>query len=204
MNIVVTGSNSGIGQALCRQITATYPYKLIGLSRQILDLSDINAVESYCLPTVDMLINCAGTDLGGKIDFAQHKMDHIRTIMTTNLLSTVLLSHKALNQNSNCKIVNITSTNNKQYWPNNLTYSLSKQALSLFGNMLQVDYPAMRYLEVRLGLTSTNFNQNRYQACPERFTDIYQDHAHLTAAQAAHKILSVLFDDNIKFVEVSP
>ena len=115
----------------------------------------------------------------------------------------MILSKKVLSANPNCKIVNITSTNVNRYYPNNLAYSLSKQALSDFGSMLKLDYPDLQYLEVRLGLTKTNFNNNRYRYNQERYNDVYNNH-HLSVDHAVTRIINVLFDSSIKVVEISP
>lgn len=200
MKIIVTGTSSGIGENLTR---ALHDHEVIALSRKQLDLSDVGAVENFQFDPVDMLVNCAGTDLGGKIDFVNHRISEVVSIINTNLLAPMLLAHRALLNNSHCKIVNITSTNNKRYYANNLAYSLSKKSLSDFGKMLSVDYPDLRLLEIQLGLTRTNFNQNRYRTAPKRFRDIYQQE-HLTAEQATERIISVLFDDTIKFIEIGP
>jgi hypothetical protein len=69
--------------------------------------------------------------------------------------------------------------------------------------MLRTEYPDVSYLEVRLGLTQTNFNQNRYHNDPHRYVDIYNK-KHLTSDQVAVKIVEVLFDNCIKFIEISP
>ena len=69
--------------------------------------------------------------------------------------------------------------------------------------MLQVDYPELNYLEIQLGLTKTNFNQNRYVGYEQRFQNIYAN-SHLTTDEVCEQILSVLFDNRIKFIEVSP
>jgi short-subunit dehydrogenase len=201
MKIAITGTSSGVGQELSDQLNKDH--EVVCITRDELELSDIVAVGNYCLSTVDMLINCAGTDRGGKVMFTDQDSISIWTILTTNLLSPILLAHKALKTNPACKIVNITSTNNKQYWPNNLAYSLSKKSLSEFGRMLQVDYPTVNYLEIQLGLTKTNFNQNRYVGYEERFDDVYHN-AHLTPDCAVKRILAVLFDHTVKFIEISP
>ena len=179
-------------------------HEVIELNRDILDLSDITTVEAYTIPFVNMLINCAGTGVGGKIDFVSHSNHDMVTILNTNLISPVLLSKKALKNNTNCKIVNITSTNNNRYHPGDLIYSLSKKALTEFGTMLQVEFPNVRYLEVKLGLTKTSFNKNRYAKWPDRYVDIYKQHPYLTADQVADHIVKVLFDDHVKHIEVSP
>jgi len=201
MKIAITGTSSGIGKELGNQLSKHHD--VLCIVRNDLELSDITAVINYNMPTVDMLINCAGTDRGGKIEFTKQDLTSISNTLTTNLISPVLLSHKVLKSNSACKIVNITSTNNKQYWPNNLAYSLSKKSLSKFGQMLQVDNSAINYLEIQLGLTKTKFNQNRYVGCQDRFDDVYQN-AHLTPDQVVKRILPVLFDNTVKFIEISP
>jgi len=103
-----------------------------------------------------------------------------------------------------CKIVNITSTNNKRYWPNDLAYSLSKKCLAEFGKMLTVEFTDLNYLEVRLGLTKTNFNNNRYKNNQNKFQDIYATSNYLLPENVARKIVDVLFDNTIKFIEVAP
>jgi short-subunit dehydrogenase len=201
MNILITGTSSGVGKGL--RLALATSHNVIGLTRTDLDLSNVEQVSSFDLPVIDMLINCAGTDIGGKIEFTKHKTTEIVTIMNTNLLAPVLLSQKALQLNKNCKIVNITSTNNIKYYPNNLAYSLTKKSLESFTNMLQVEYPKANILEVRLGLTKTNFNQNRFKGHEERFNDIYSN-KHLTVDEAVNQITNVLFNDSIRFVEVAP
>lgn len=201
MNILITGTSSGVGKGLSLALSTSH--NVIGLTRTDLDLSNVEQVSSFDLPVIDMLINCAGTDIGGKIEFTKHNTTEIVTIMNTNLLAPVLLSQKALQLNKNCKIVNITSTNNIKYYPNNLAYSLTKKSLESFTNMLQVEYPKANILEVRLGLTKTNFNQNRFKGHEERFNDIYSN-KHLTIDEAVRQITNVLFNDNIRFVEVAP
>jgi short-subunit dehydrogenase len=201
MNIAITGTSSGVGKGLWQQLE--YLHNVVCITRNLVDLSDISAVGNYNMPEADMLINCAGTDRGGKIDFVNQDQESIIDILHTNVVAPVLLSKKALATNPRCKIVNITSTNNKRYWPNNLAYSLSKKALAEFGNMLQVEYPTVHYLEIQLGLTKTNFNQNRYVGHEDRFDDVYVN-PHLTTDVVVEKILRVLFDPSVKFVEIAP
>lgn len=203
MKILITGTSSGVGLALHTALSTT-GHEVIELNRTLLDLDDIAAVAAYSMPVVDMLINCAGTGVGGKIDFVSHSNFEILTILNTNLISPVLLSKKALKNNTDCKIVNITSTNNNRYYPGDLIYSLSKKALAEFGAMLQVEFPNVKYLEVKLGLTKTNFNKNRYANWSDRYVDIYKQHPYLTADLAADHIVKVLFDDHVKCIEVSP
>ena len=201
MNIAVTGSSSGVGKELCCLLSPTH--NVIELNRQMLELSDLNQVINFELQNCDMLINCAGTGVGGKIEFCKHNSTEIKKILSVNLIAPVLLTHQALSKNPECKIVNITSTNNKRYWPDDLAYSLSKISLHNFSEMICVEYPDAKILEIQLGLTKTNFNQNRYKNHENRYQDIYNS-KHLQADFVAEKIYSVLFNDSIKFIEISP
>jgi short-subunit dehydrogenase len=200
MKILLTGGHSGLGLSL-RQLL--FQHNIVAPDRTQLDLCDYKNVIEFVDQQYDMLINCAGTGIGGKIDFVNHCPEDIQYIMQVNLLSPMLLSQAVLKHNSQAKIVNITSTNNVRYWPNDLAYSLSKKSLEQFGSMLSVEYPSIQYLEIRLGLTKTNFNQNRYKKEPNRYVDLYQN-THLSADLVSSKICSVLFDDTVKFIEISP
>ena len=200
MKIAITGTSSGIGAALAAQLES---HDVVHINRAQVDLSDVAGVQLFDMPPVDMLINCAATGIGGKVPFHQHDHTCVGNILNTNLIAPVLLSQKALEQNHNCKIVNITSTNNRQYWGNDLVYSLSKQALADFGEMLRVEYPNTCILEVRLGLTKTNFNINRYRGFEDRFEELY-NRPHLTADCVAEQICAILFDNRVKFIEIAP
>ena len=201
MKILLTGSSSGIGAELLRELAPGH--EVHAPKRDSLDLCDTELIMSYVTQSYDMLINCAGTGLGGKIDFHQHDPMSMQTILKTNLLGTVLLTQQVLRQNSATKIVNITSTNNNRFYPGDLAYSLSKKALESFTDMLRIEYPGAPILEVRLGLSKTNFNQNRYRDEPDRYQDIYQN-PHLDADVVARSIIGVLFDNHIKCIEISP
>ena len=200
MKIFLTGSSSGIGAALFDLLSGHH--QIIAPSRTDLDLGclpDVASVDVNC----DMLINCAGTGLGGKQPFADHQSTDMIEIFNTNLLSPILLTKSALKNNPSCKIVNITSTNNNRYWPNDLAYSLTKSSLSEFGSMLRIEYPSCCLLEVRLGLTKTNFNNSRYKNDPDRLQDIYTN-SHLLPENVANKIIDILFDNTVKYIEISP
>jgi short-subunit dehydrogenase len=201
MKILLTGSKSGVGQALYQQLCVDH--EITAPIRQQLDLLDSDQIINFVNQRYDILINCAGTGVGGKTDFVNHNTNNVKDILQTNLIAPVLLSQAVLKHNPQAKIVNITSTNNLRYWPNDLAYSLSKKSVEEFGKMLMIEYPTIDYLEIRLGLTKTNFNQNRFQNEPNRYTELYQNNF-LIPTDVANKICNVLFDNTVKFIEISP
>jgi short-subunit dehydrogenase len=74
MKITITGTASGIGFELVNRLQH---HDVTALTREQLDLSNIDAVVDYDLGPCDLLINCAATDVGGKIDFVNHEIHHV-------------------------------------------------------------------------------------------------------------------------------
>jgi len=201
MRILLTGASSGIGRALKEFLE--HDHLVTAPTRDHLDLTRCDQVDRFVTESFDMLINCAGTGVGGKTDFVNHNSVLIEEILRVNLLSAISLTQQVLSINPVAKIVNITSTNNKRYYAKDLVYSLSKKALAEFSDMLRIEYPNTSVLEVRVGLTRTNFNQNRYRHEPDRYQDIYHNACQLPE-YVAYEITKVLFNNSIKFIEISP
>lgn len=200
--IFLTGSTSGVGGALLNQLQKQ-GHQVIECTRAQVDLNDLSQVQEFVMPQIDLLINCAGHGLGGKQPWLTHSAEQWIKILNTNLIAPMLLCQSALKVNPECKIVNITSTNNNKYYANDLAYSLSKKALAEFGHMLRVDHPTTSLLEVRLGLTRTQFNANRYSEDVDRFKEIYNQPC-LEPTQVAEKIINAIMDTTVKELEISP
>ena len=83
MRILITGTSSGIGQELSNRVQH---HNVVALTRQQLDLSNIVSVTAYDPGVCDILINCAGTDCGGKIDFVNHQTQQVVDILKLNVL----------------------------------------------------------------------------------------------------------------------
>ena len=75
MKIAITGTSSGVGKELSEQLCKNY--EVVCITRDLLDLADLDAVTDHDMPVVDMLINCAGTDRGGKTAFTDQDLSSI-------------------------------------------------------------------------------------------------------------------------------
>ena len=198
--VFLTGGSSGVGQALNKKLTAL-GYNVIAWTRDQLDLNNVDQVHHSKIPVVDIVINCAGHDLGGKQPWLDHKPDDWLKIINTNIIAPMLICHQALHANPTCKLINITSTNNNKYYSNDLVYSLTKQALATFGQMLAIDYPGVDLLEVQLGLTQTNFNNNRYRNNSAQWKEIYNQPC-LDPNTVADNIIDAI-KTNKKFIKLT-
>lgn len=193
-NILVTGTSSGIGKEIVNLLNN---HNVISLDRSQFDMDQQGVFDSVQFNDIDMLFNVAGHDLGGKVDFVTHSTNDWYKIINTNLLNTMSLTQNVLKNNKNAVIINITSTNVDQYYPNDLVYSLTKTALSTFTEYLRIEYSEYKnnFKEVRLGLTKTNFVNNRHKNNHIEKIDLYKMFDYLTPTEVASRIIEFAFSD---------
>jgi len=95
MQILLTGATSGIGYSL-KNILESYDHTVYTITRNTIDLDYPEAISSDHVPHADILINCAGHDLGGKIAFKDHKFENWHKILNTNLISALRITQLAI------------------------------------------------------------------------------------------------------------
>lgn len=195
---LITGTTSGIGS----QIHKFVDWDIVDLNRDTVDLDyPENILDAY-IPYVDILINNAGHDQGGKVLFVDHEFEHWQRVINTNLISAMRITQLAIQKNPNLTLVNITSTNNDRYWGNDLAYSLSKIALEHFGKMLPIDHPNVVVKEARIGLTQTEFNNNRHKLNHKPIDNLYANPC-LDPTIVASKIVDFI-NSKDNFIRIMP
>lgn len=194
----ITGGGSGIGYCLVKLLKDE---KVFCPMRKQLDLDNIAAVCDYDVPAVDIAVHMAAHDLGGGVNFLEHKTDDIVKIINCNLISTAILVKKLLLKNKNCLQVFITSTNLDKFYPNNLIYNLSKKSINTFIDLLKLDLPQTRIKEARIGLTKTSFNENRHKNNHKPINDLYVQ-SHMTTNYVGSKILEFI-NTNQEFIRIN-
>ncbi len=117
---------------------------------------------------VDILINNAGHDIGGRVRFDLGSADDWADIVETNLIGSMRVTRSVLPdmvKRNEGHIVNITSINAVRIVPDMTAYSASKAGLHMFTETLRGELAetAIRITELQPGLTRTNIIAARYR-----------------------------------------
>ncbi len=182
-NIIITGSSSGIGQALRNYFTAQGD-NVIGISLSgddyNCDVSNYEAVKAIFneiakkIDKIDILIPCAGFGLYGAIELIENSK--IQKEYDVNVMGTVNCIQCALPlMRDNGKIINISSICALFPIPFRSFYCSSKAAISSLSDCLR-----MELSKTKIQVTAicpceikTNFNKNREKtlATNERYSN---------------------------------
>ena len=193
----ITGTSSGIGKDIKKLLDG----ELYTPTRDKLNLDSINTVTLYDAPEVDVAIHVAGHDLGGGVKFLEHDLESLVKVINCTFLSTLILSKKLLEKNKNCLQVYITSTNLDKFYPNNLAYNISKNAVSTMIDLIKIDYPNIKIKEARVGLTKTEFNNNRHKINHKPINDLYAI-KHMNSQDVAKKVMELINSEK-EFVRIN-
>ena len=187
----VTGAAGGMGRAVCKALVqrgnrvvladrnadginklaaelgpTTHPF--------VLDVTDPAAVDSCVsrLPAafspIDVLVNNAGHDIGGRTRFDLGKADDWSSIIDTNLNGLMRVTRAMLPgmvQRNSGDIVNISSISAIRMVPDMAAYTASKAGVRAFTDILRADLAetGIRVTEILPGLTKTNIILKRHR-----------------------------------------
>ena len=186
---LVTGASSGIGEAICRLLVAKH-YRVIGAARNFsrletmsdelgdafyaleLDVTDASAVSKLVssLPdefrAIDVLINNAGHDVGGRRLFEEGSAEQWCDIIETNVQGMIRVSHalvKGMLSRGHGHIVNMGSIAGLRPYATGTAYVASKYAVHGLSDSLRLDYAGkgIRVTEIMPGLVRTGFAEQR-------------------------------------------
>jgi 3-hydroxy acid dehydrogenase / malonic semialdehyde reductase len=189
--VLVTGASGGMGTAICRALIAD-GRRVILADREagpvqalaaelgssahavVLDITDAGAVEG--LPAsvpqgfgpIEMLINNAGHDIGGRTRFDVGAMEDWAGIIETNLVGTLRVTRAILPDmvaRNRGDIVMMSSINALRIIPDMAAYSTSKSAIHAFTETLRAELAetGIRVTEINPGLTKTGIIRRRYR-----------------------------------------
>ncbi len=187
---LVTGAGSGIGEATARRLAARGA-KVICAGRRLerlqavaaslaseglalaVDVTDAAAVAALpgCLPEgwreVDILVNSAGHDVGGRAPFVDGGAEQWTAIVETNVNGLIRVTRAFLAgmiERDRGHVVNIGSLAGVRPYPGGGAYVASKFAVRGLTECLRLDCrdSAVRVSEILPGLVRTEFAERRW------------------------------------------
>ncbi len=187
---LVTGAGGGIGRAVaealagigCRVLCAgrridrleAVAARLGGSAHAVeLDVADEKSVDSLLdrlpaeLREIDILVNNAGHDVGGRRRFDQGAMAEWHSIIETNVIGLVRITHKVITgmvARDRGHVVNLGSVAGLHGYAGGTLYAGSKFAVHGFSESLRRDYrnTGIRVTEILPGMVRTEFATNRW------------------------------------------
>ncbi len=198
---VVTGAAGGMGRAIIRALLDS-GRRVVMVDRDKeslrqcatemggdtfpieLDITDAKAVDRLpdlvpdAFRPVDILINNAGHDIGGRTRFDVGPADDWAGIIQTNLIGLMRVTRSLLpdmvRRNAG-HIVNISSINAVRIIPDMAAYSTSKAGVHMFTETLRGELAetAIRVTELQPGLTRTNIILTRYRGDKQKEKDYF-------------------------------
>ncbi len=186
---VVSGGSGGIGAAICRQLVAN-GYRVVATARKIerlqdlhrelgeklypvaLDVTDAAAVRDIAsaLPAefsaVEVLVNNAGHDVGGRRLFEQGSAEQWCDIIAANLQGMIRLTHAFVDgmlASGRGHIVNMGSIAGLKPYATGSAYVSSKYAVHGLSDSLRLDFAGrgIRVTEIMPGLVRSGFAEQR-------------------------------------------
>jgi 3-hydroxy acid dehydrogenase/malonic semialdehyde reductase len=190
-NVIITGAAGGMGRAISRALIDS-GRKVVLVDRDAeslaawakelgphahpvtLDITDHASVDRLievipaAFKPIDILINNAGHDIGGRVRFDQGSADDWTAIIQTNLIGLMRVTRAvlpAMVERDSGHIVNMSSVNAVRILPDMAAYSTSKAGVHMFTETIRGELAdtRIRITEVQPGLTKTNIIITRYR-----------------------------------------
>jgi 3-hydroxy acid dehydrogenase/malonic semialdehyde reductase len=200
-NAVVTGAAGGMGRAITRALLES-GRRVVLVDRDAeslrqfaaemgdntfpiqLDITDAKSVDrlSDHIPQafrpIDILINNAGHDIGGRTRFDIGPADDWANIVQTNLIGLMRVTRSILPdmvERNSGHIVNMSSINAVRIIPDMAAYSASKAGVHMFTETLRGELAetAIRVTEMQPGLTRTGIILTRYRGDKQKEKDYF-------------------------------
>ncbi len=194
--VLLTGAAGGLGRAIARAAVGSGRRVVLvdrdgpaleafakelgdAVSAIRLDVTDDSAVDRLpeTLPEafrpIDVLINNAGHDIGGRTRFDEGAADDWSNIIRTNLIGLMRVTRAVLpdmvRRNAG-HVVNVSSINAVRIVPDMAAYSTSKAGVRMFTQTLRGELAetAIRVTEILPGLTRTGIIRTRYRGDREK------------------------------------
>jgi 3-hydroxy acid dehydrogenase/malonic semialdehyde reductase len=213
MNILITGTSAGFGEALARQLVAK-GHRVIGCARRaekldaiaqslgeaffplVMDISDTESIEAALakLPadfrTIDVLVNNAGLALGTEPAYKAQLDDWMRMV-DTNIKGLMALTHAilpAMVKRNSGYIINLGSIAGTWPYYGGNVYGATKAFVQQFSLNLRADLLGTKVRVSNLepgNVGGTEFSNIRYHGDEEKAAKVYEGFKSMSAEDIA-------------------
>jgi NADP-dependent 3-hydroxy acid dehydrogenase YdfG len=161
MKILVTGGSSGVGHAVAKQLQGQH--EVYTPDRSELDLCDFAKLDMFDLSSYDVVVHCAGANVGAYLGWHNNSWVNQSTQVNVNFTAALLLIKQYTRQRKTGQFVYITSTNIDDPISYNIFYTGAKSALRYCVNVVKKDFPNIVFTEICAGKIKTGMLQQNYQ-----------------------------------------
>ena len=159
MNVVITGTTSGIGKVIAQNLDQ---HSITSINRTDIDLSQSQDFSHIDLSNQQVLILNAGVLYGIRDQFKSYTVEQITKVLYTNFFNNVLLTKKFIDQNPNGHIIYIGSMATTRFINVDPMYALSKHCLKAFFDIIKncKDTKEFKITAIHPGRTKTNMHRH--------------------------------------------
>jgi NADP-dependent 3-hydroxy acid dehydrogenase YdfG len=203
MKIAITGTTSGIGYTLAKNLRQRHT--VFEINRPRFDLGLLSNLDQIDLTGVDVLINNAGHSNGGGVGLLNHKTEDWASIINVNLQAPIYLTQKFIQQNTQGKIIFLTSKAIENNIGGDAVYSCAKSGLSTFISCMrdELSTTSFKMAEIRSGRVKTSFARNRNIHTPAVLETFYDNKPSLDTNDIVSVTNFIIDNDFVQSITIS-
>ena len=199
MKILIVGASGGVGRAVSKALSF---HEITELNRALWDLTQPHQVDKLSLTAYDVIVNCAGYNVGAHHGFLGNISCNQSNQVSVNFTSQLLLMKQYLKNRETGHFIYFTSDNIDDPISYNLFYTASKQALKYSADVLSKEFPNFLFTEIRPGKIKSNMLRQNYgnEISDDEINKIYQSKPYLSCEYIAEVVVKCI-EDKTRFVK---
>jgi short-subunit dehydrogenase len=202
--ILLTGGSSGIGKC-CYELLKDR-YDIDAPTRQLLDLSKIEQIDSWDYSPYDVIINSAGCNIGTYLGFNHNDSFNQVQQIQTNFIAPLLIAKHYTSSRQQGQFIYISSASIDNPFVYNIVNASSKSALKYAIDVLRTQYKNFSFNEICPGKTKTNMlNQNYMNTRSSDEIELeYSKSSYLLPTQVASLVEYCIDNRHISKIDINP
>ena len=201
--VFLTGASSGIGKA-CLELLQHH-YEITAPTRDQFNLEQFGAVSTFDYSPYDIVINCAGVNVGTHLGFHKNNYQNQVQQVHVNYIAPLLMAKKYTQDRKSGQFIFISSGSIDKPEVYNIFNSTSKLALRQAMHTLGKEYNTILFTEICPGRTKTNMLYQNYNGTKTR-DEVELEYAQYPCLTADNVAESVLYSitNRISEIKINP